>query len=90
MPKIHLRQTGFTYSARGPFSKNQKGCKNVKKHKIDDIFIKTNQIELTLNMTWLIGDFKNLTGRASDKILFDKAFNIPKCDGYQRGLASIV
>ena len=41
-------------------------------------------------MTWLIGDFKNLTGRASDKILFDKAFNIPKCDGYQRGLASIV
>ena len=34
------------------------------------------------------GVFKDLTrGRASDKILRDKAFNItknPKCDGYQR------
>ena len=39
------------------------------------------------------GDFKDLTRRtASDKILRDKAFNIaknPKCDGYQRGLASM-
>ena len=37
------------------------------------------------------GDFKSLTRRtASDKILFDEAFNIaknPKYDGYQRGLA---
>ena len=40
------------------------------------------------------GDFKDLTRRTvSDKILRDKAFNIaknPKCDGYQRGLASMV
>ena len=40
------------------------------------------------------GDFKDLKRRtASDKILRDKAFNIakiPKHDGYQRGLASIV
>ena len=40
------------------------------------------------------GDFKDLTRRtASDKILHGKAFNIaknPKCDGYQRGLASMV
>ena len=40
------------------------------------------------------GDFKDLKRRtASDKILRDKAFNIaknPKCDGYQRGLASVV
>ena len=40
------------------------------------------------------GDFKNLAKRtASDKVLRDKAFNIannPKCDGYERGLASIV
>ena len=39
-------------------------------------------------------DFKGLTRRAaSDKILFDKAFNIaenPKYDGYQRGFASII
>ena len=40
------------------------------------------------------GDFKDLTRRtACDKILRDKAFNIvktPKCDGYERGLASMV
>ena len=40
------------------------------------------------------GDFKDLARRtASDKILHDKAFNIAKkfkCDGHQRGLASVV
>ena len=40
------------------------------------------------------GDFKDLTRRAaSDKILRDKAFDVaknPKCDGYERGLASMV
>ena len=39
-------------------------------------------------------DFKDLARRtASDKVLKDKTFNIAKylkCDGYQRGLASIV
>ena len=40
------------------------------------------------------GDFKDLAKRtASDKVLRDKAFNIAKnskCDGYQRGLTSMV
>ena len=40
------------------------------------------------------GFFKDLTRRtASDKILRDKAFDIAKntkCDGYQRGLGSMV
>ena len=40
------------------------------------------------------GDFKGLARRAaSDKVLWDKAFNIaknPKYDGYQRSLASMV
>ena len=40
------------------------------------------------------GDFKDLTRRkVSDKIFYDKAFNIvknSKYDGYQRGLASMV
>ena len=40
------------------------------------------------------GDFKDLKRRTySDEVLRDKAFNIakyPKCDGYQRGLASMV
>ena len=41
-----------------------------------------------------IGGFKDVARRtASDKVLRDKAINIsknPKCDGYQRGLASMV
>ena len=40
------------------------------------------------------GDFKDLNrGTFADKVLRDKAFNIakdPKCDGYQRCLASMV
>ena len=40
------------------------------------------------------GDLKHLARRtASDKVLWDKAFNIaknPKYDGYQRGIASMV
>ena len=40
------------------------------------------------------GDFKDFAKRrASDKVLRDKAFNIAKdlkCDGYQRGLVSMV
>ena len=40
------------------------------------------------------GDFKDLERRTfSDKVLRNKAFNIaknPKCDGYQRGIASMV
>ena len=41
MPEIHLRQPGFKYSARGPFTKS-KQSKNLKKQEIHDIFIKTN------------------------------------------------
>ena len=41
--EMHLRQPGFTYSARGPFTKNEERItKNVKKQEIQDIFIKTN------------------------------------------------
>ena len=42
MPEIRLRQPGFTYSARGPFTKNKLRIKLLKKQVIQDIFIKTN------------------------------------------------
>ena len=75
MPEIHLKQPRFTYSACGPFTKNEldKAC---------------------FQHDMAYGDFKDLKRRTfSDKVLRDKASNIaknPKCDGYQRGLASIV
>ena len=30
MPKMHLRQSGFTYSANGTFRKNKKGIQKFK------------------------------------------------------------
>ena len=36
------RQPGFTYSACGPFIKNNYESKNLQKQDIHDIFIKTN------------------------------------------------
>ena len=54
-----------------------------------------NSIRLVFNMILLdLHDHKDLINRTkSDKVLRDKAYNIasnPKCDGYQRGLASMV
>ena len=31
MPEVHLIQSGFTYNACGPFTKNKKEFKNLKK-----------------------------------------------------------
>ena len=42
VPEIHLRQSEFTYSAGGPFTKTKKEYINLKKQEIHDIFIKTN------------------------------------------------
>ena len=40
--KMHLRQSGFTYSACGLLTKNKERIQNLKKGEIQDIFIKTN------------------------------------------------
>ena len=40
IPKTHLSQAGFTYSACGPFTKNKKKYNNLKKQEIHDISIK--------------------------------------------------
>ena len=54
MPKMHLRQPGFTYSACGPFTKNRKEFKNLKKQEIQAIFTKINWIKHAFNMIWLM------------------------------------
>ena len=40
MPEMHSRQPTFTHSACGPFATNKE--KDLKKHEIQDIFIKRN------------------------------------------------
>ena len=77
MVKMDLGQPGFTHSACGPFIKNKQRIQNLKEQEIQDIFIKTNQIKLALNMTY--GDFKHLPKRkAFEKVFSDKVVNIAK------------
>ena len=47
---MHLKQSGFTYSACGPFTKNKERIKNLKKQEIQAIFIKMSLIRLVFNM----------------------------------------
>ena len=94
MPEVHLRQPGFTYSARGPFKKSNQRIQKFKETR-DSRYTYQNELDKAcFQHDMAYGDFKDLTRRtASDKILWDKAFNNaknPKYDGYQRGLASMV
>ena len=73
--------------------KTKKEYKNLKKQEIQDIFIKTNGQSMLSAQHGLWRFYRFTTRTASDKVLCDKVFNIaidPKCDGYQRGLASMV
>ena len=93
MPEMHLRQPGFTYSARGPFTKNKERIQRFKETG-DTSYIYKNELDKAcFQHDIACGDFKDLTKRtAGDKVLRDKAFKVAsdqKCDGYQRGLASM-
>ena len=93
MPEMHLKQTGFTYSACGPFTKNKERFQKFKETG-DTSYIYKNELDKVCFQHMAYGDFKHLKRRTfSDKVLRDKAFNIAKnlkFDGYQRGLASMV
>ena len=94
MPEMHLKQPEFSYSACGPFSKNQERIKKFKETGDTSYIYKNKLDKACFQYDINYGDFKDLARRtASNKILRDKAFNIaknPKYDGYQRGLASLV
>ena len=94
MPEMHLKQPGFTYSACGPFTKNNERIQKFKDTGNTSYIYKNELDKACFQHDMAYGDFKDFKRRtASDKILRDKAFNIvksPKYDGYQRGIASIV
>ena len=94
MPKLHLKQPGFTYSACGPFTRNKERIEKFMQTANTD-FTYRNEIEKAcFQHDMAYGKSKNLTKRTqSDKVLRDKTFKIasnPKYDGYQRGLAAMV
>ena len=94
MPAMHLKQPGFTYSACGPFTKNKERIQKFKEREDTSYTYKNELDEGCFQHAMAYGDVKVLKRRTySDKVLRDKAFNItnnPKCDGYQRGLVSMV
>ena len=94
MPKMHLRQPGFTCSACGPFTKNTERIQKFKETG-DTSYIYKNELDKAcFQHDIAYGDFKDLPKRAAaDKVLKDNAFKITrdqKYDGYQRGLGSMV
>ena len=94
MPEMYLRQPGFTCSACGPFTKNKQRIQKFKEAG-DSRYIYQNELyKACFQDDMVYGDFKDLNRRTfADKVLHDKAFNIakvPKYDGYQCGLASMV
>ena len=92
MPEMHLRQPGFTYSACGPFTKNKERIKQFMQTGNTDFIYKNELDKGCFEHDMAYGKAKDLVRRTqSDKVLWDKAFNIasdPKYDGYQRCLAS--
>ena len=93
IPKMHLKQPGFTYSACGPFTKNKERIQKFKETG-DTKYIYRNELDKACfqhDMTY--GDFQDLARRTtSNKVLRDKAFNTTKnlkYNEYQRGLTSM-
>ena len=94
MPEMHLRQSGFTYSACSPFTKNKERIKKFMPTGNTDFIYKNELDKACFQHDMAYSKAKDLVRRTqSDKVLRDKVFNIasdPKYDGYQRGLASMV
>ena len=90
MPKLHLRQPRFTYSACGPFSKHREMIKKFKETGDLNYIYETELNKACFAHDAAYADSENLAkGTVSDKILkdgtYESALN-PKYDGYQKGL----
>ena len=94
MPKMHLKQPGFTYSPCGPSTKNKERIQKFKETGDTSYIYKNELDEACFQHDMANGDFKDIARRtASDKVLRDNAFNIaknPKYDRYEKGLPSMV
>ena len=94
MPKLHLRQPGFTHSACGSFTKYRETIQKFRE--ISNLkYIYKNELDKTCfayDLAYF--DSNHLAKRAiSDKIVGKRAYEIainPKYNRYQRGLASVI
>ena len=94
IPKIHLKQPGFTYSACGPFTRKKERIEKFMQTDNTDFIYKNNLYKACFQHDMVYGKSKDLAKRTqSDKALRDKALKIArdsKYDDYQRELASMV
>ena len=85
MPEMNLRQPGFTYSARRPFTKSKEKIQKFKETGYSRYIYQNELYKACFQHDMAYGDFEDLTRRTpSYKILRDEAFNIaknPKYDG---------
>ena len=94
LPKMHLRQPRFVYSACGPFTRHKERIKEFKRTG-DTCYIYRNELDKAcFQHDSAYTDQKDLINRTnSGKLLRDKAYDIasnPEYDGYQRGFAGMV
>ena len=94
MPEMHLKQSGFTYSACGPFTRNKEKIEKLIQSGNTDFIYRNELHKACFQHDMAYGRSKNLVKRTqSDKVLRDKAFQTAsdlKYDGYQRRLVSMV
>ena len=91
---MYLKQSGFTYSAYGPFTKNKERLEKFMQTGNINFIDKDEIDKACFEPDMANGKSKDLVKRTkSDTVLKDKAFKIasdPKFDGYQGGLVSMV
>ena len=94
MPDMPLKQPGFTYSTCGPFTKNKQRIEKFMQTGTTDFICRNELDKACFQQNMAYAKSKDLVKRIqSDKVLKDNALKTasnPNCDGYQRGLPSMV
>ena len=94
MPEMHLRQPQFIYSACGPFTRHKERIKEFKRTGDTRLLYRNQFDKACFKHDAAYAKYKDVENRLiSDKKLRNSAYDIasiPKYDGYQRGLASMV
>ena len=93
MPEMHLRQPQFVYSACGPFTRHKEIIKEFKRTGNTRLLYRNELDKACFKHDAAYTKYKDVKNRLiSDQKLGNSAYDIasnPKCDGYQRGLASM-
>ena len=86
MPEMHLKQSGFTYSASGSFTKNKERVEKFMQTGNTNFIYKNELGKACFQHNMDYAKSKALAKKTqSDKVLRYKAFEIasdPKCDGF--------